>query len=96
MLYLPAPPVSGETQQNYVLFPVPFDGFPWLKCNLKNPEPVTMQILSVSGQLICTHTLSMDGLSVIALNDFNRLPPGLYFIRLISASGQQALRAMKQ
>ncbi|MEI7498957.1 MAG: S8 family serine peptidase [Bacteroidota bacterium] len=94
-LLLSAPSTSIETQQPYTLFPVPFSGSPWIKSNLKTSEQVKLEILSISGQLLCTRNLNMGSSSAIDLNDFSGMPTGVYFVRITSNSGQQVLRAIK-
>ena len=94
-LLLSVPSTSPETQPAYTLFPVPFSGNPSIKSTLKNTEPVTMEILSVSGQLLCSRNFNFNSSSAIVLNDFEGLQAGIYFLRIISSSGQQVLRAVK-
>jgi serine protease AprX len=95
MLLLSNAPTLQEPQQGYSLFPVPFSDSPWIKNNRKNPEQVKIEILSVTGQLIGVRNIYMNSSSTIALNDFDGMPSGLYFVRIISNSGQQILRAIK-
>jgi hypothetical protein len=95
LLLLSAPSTSPETQQTYTLFPVPFSGSPMLKSNLKKSELAKIEIISISGKLICTRNLKMNGSSTFELTDFDAMQSGLYFIRIISDSGQQVLRAVK-
>ncbi len=85
-----------ETQQTYTLFPVPFTASPSLKNTHTKLEQVIIEILSVSGQLICSRTLTMNGSSAIVLSDFDTMPSGFYFVRVFSQSGQQVLRAVKR
>ena len=94
-LLLSSPPVLPGPQQAYTLFPVPFTGSPWLKSNLKKSEPVKIEIISVSGQLISSRTLDLNSSSTMELNDFETTPSGLYFIRIVTPSIQQVLRAVK-
>ena len=85
-----------ETQQTYTLFPVPFTASPSLKNTHTKLEQVIIEILSVSGQLICSRTLTMNGSSTVVLSDFDTMPSGFYFVRVFSQSGQQVLRAVKR
>lgn len=94
-LVLSVPITSPEIQQPYTLFPVPFSGSPWLKRNLDKTELAKVEILSLSGQLICTHNLNMNNSSTVELSEFDAIPSGLYLIRIIGESGQQVLRAVK-
>ena len=94
-LLLSAPSISAETHPDYSLFPVPFSGSPLIKSTLMNSKPVTIEILSVSGQLLFSRSFNFTNSSAIALNDFEGLQSGLYFVRIISTSGQQVLRAVK-
>ena len=96
MFVISASSTSFEPEQSYALFPVPFTGSPWLKCNRTNSEKIRIEILSVTGQLISTQTLIVNSSSTVVLNDFNTMPSGLYFVRIISDSGQQVIRAVKQ
>ncbi|MFC2102052.1 S8 family serine peptidase [Bacteroidota bacterium] len=96
MLVITASPELVETEQTYALFPVPFTGSPWLKCNQQREEMVTIEVLSITGQLISEQTSAINGSSAIPLDVFNALPSGLYIVRVISDSGQQVLRAIKQ
>lgn len=94
-LLLTTPLISSEIKQSYALFPVPFYDAPWLKSDQKKTEMVTIEILSVTGQLIASRTISISNSSTSKLNDFNSMPSGLYFVRIRSNSGQQVLRAVK-
>ena len=96
MFVISASSTSFEPEQSYALFPVPFTGSPWLKSNLTKSEQIRIEILSFSGQLISTQTLIVNSSSTVVLNDFNTMPSGLYFVRIISDSGQQVIRAVKQ
>lgn len=87
---------SPEIHQTYSIFPVPFTGSPWLKSTRKIQEQASIEILSVTGQVICKHSIVMNSSAAVILNDFDPLPCGLYIVRMISASGQQVLRAIKQ
>jgi hypothetical protein len=94
-LLLSAPSAKSEIQSGYSLFPVPFTGSPWIKNSLNNPEQVTMEILSVSGQVLFTRNLNFNSSPAMVLSDFDALQSGVYFIRITGASGQQVLRAVK-
>jgi hypothetical protein len=94
-LLLTTPLISSEIKQSYTLFPVPFSDAPWLKSDQKKTEMVTIEILSVTGQLISSRTISISNSSTSKLNNFDTLPSGLYFVRISSNSGQQVLRAVK-
>jgi hypothetical protein len=94
-IILSAPSSSPGTQQTYTLFPVPFYSSPWLKSNLKKPEAATIEIISISGQLMSTRNLNINSSTTMELNDFNAMPSGLYLVRIISSSEQQVLRAVK-
>ncbi len=95
MLLLSTTQTLQEAQHGYSLFPVPFAGSPWIKNDRKNPEQVKIEILSVTGQVIGVRNIYMNTSSTMALNDFDGMPSGLYFVRIISNSGQQILRAIK-
>jgi serine protease AprX len=84
-----------DNQKTFNLYPVPFSGSPWLQSNLKKSEMVKIDVLSITGQLVHSISLNMNGSSTIKLNSFNTLPSGLYFVRITSGSGQQMLRALK-
>ncbi len=95
MLLLSAPSRTPEMKQPFTLFPVPFSSAPTLSSTLPKPEPVKLEILSVSGQMISTRSFDVNNASAIVLGDFDLMPAGLYFIRISSTSGQQVLRAIK-
>ena len=94
-LLLSAPSVSPETQQAFMMFPLPFTGSPLLRNTQGKSSQIKIEILSVSGQLLSTRDRSISGSSTLVLNDFDAMPSGLYFVRIISNSGQQVLRAVK-
>jgi len=94
-LLLTTPSISSEIKQSYALFPVPFSDAPWLKSDQKKTEMATIEILSVTGQLIASYTINISNSSTSKLNDFDTMPSGLYFVRISSNSGQQVLRAVK-
>jgi len=94
-LILSAPSVPNETQLPYTLYPVPFSGSPFIKTNTKNTEPVRIDIITPSGQMIHTRDISFNNSPVIELDDFEVIPSGLYFVRIISVTGQQVLSAVK-
>ncbi len=96
MLVFTAAPVMIEKEQTFLLFPIPFTSSPWLKCNLKSEELASVEILSITGQLISKRSCLMNLSSTLLLSDFDPLSTGIYIVRIISASGQQVLRAVKQ
>jgi len=87
---------TPESQETYTLFPVPFSDFPWLRINLTKQEKVTIEVLSVTGQLLFSRSLVMNGSVPVSINEFNTMPSGLYFIHIIGNSGRQVFRAMKR
>lgn len=95
MLMLSAPSNLAENQPLYSLFPVPFSGSPWLKSSLKKSVQLKIDILSFSGQLICSRNLQLNVSQAINLNDFEAIPAGVYFVRIVSAAGQEVLKAVK-
>jgi serine protease AprX len=95
MLLLSAPSTSPEPQQTYELFPVPFSGSPRLRSNLNISEMLKIEILTVSGEMICSRYLHLNSASTITLNDFEAIPSGLYFVRIIRDTGQEVLKAVK-
>ncbi|MBE0647244.1 MAG: S8 family serine peptidase [Bacteroidales bacterium] len=96
LFVITASPEGIEAEPSYALFPVPFTSAPWLKNNLLQEEEVSVAVLTITGQIICQRNLVMNGSSAALLNDFSPLPTGLYIVRIISTSGQQVLRAVKQ
>ena len=86
---------SSATQNTFSLFPVPFSTSPRLQYNLKGSEKVKIEILSITGQIICSFMPDIHGSSTFRLDAFTSLPSGLYFVRINSTIGQQVIRAVK-
>ena len=74
---------------------MPFSGAPVLKCNLNTTEPVKIEVLSISGQLVSSKTLLLGEFSVFKLDEFNGVPSGIYFLRISTGTSQQVVRAVK-
>lgn len=92
-LSTPDSPTIGQKQ--FTLSPVPFSGAPILKGNLKNPETIKVEILSVTGQLLSSNAFLFQESTAIELNDFDTFPAGIYFMRISTGTSQQVLRALK-
>jgi hypothetical protein len=82
-------------QRIFTLYPVPFTGSPWLQSKLQTSEMAKVDILSITGQLVYSLNLNINGSSTIELDAFNALPSGLYFVRINGVSGQEMIRAVK-
>jgi hypothetical protein len=72
--------VSEITSNNLILFPNPTAGF--LSINTVIDEPVTMNVYSISGQLLLT--LNYPKISKESIFDFTQLPAGIYMINIVS------------
>ena len=94
-LILSANAILPTHPETFSLSPVPFSTTTWLKSTLNTPEIIQVEILSITGQVIHSRNLNMKGSSSIRLDDFNTLPAGLYFVRIIGGSEQEVLRAVK-
>ena len=89
-------PDPGPVAQNlFTLFPVPFSSTPVLKGDLKVTETLHVDVLSVTGQLLSSKNLVIPASAAISLENFNTLPPGIYFVRITTGNHQQVLRAVK-
>ncbi len=89
-------PDPGPVAQNlFTLFPVPFSSAPVLKGDLKVTETLHVDVLSVTGQLLSSKNLVIPASAAISLENFNTLPPGIYFVRITTGNHQQVLRAVK-
>ena len=94
-LILSVNPILSTHQEKFSLSPVPFTTTTWLKSTLNTPEIIQLEILSITGKVVHTRNFSLKGSSSIRLDDFNTLPAGLYFVRIIGGSEQEVLRAVK-
>ena len=87
---------SKSAQPNmFTLFPTPFTTAPLLKNNLNVPETITVEVLSITGQLVSTKAFMIPGSSSVKLDDFSAFQPGIYFVRISSGTSQQVIRAIK-
>lgn len=87
---------TRESSSSFTLYPVPFNGSPTLACDGKSNGQVTVEIRLVAGQLISTRTIGTTAPSLTVLNEFERLPSGLFFVHIIGESGHQVLKALKR
>jgi hypothetical protein len=74
---------------------MPFTGAPMLKGNLKTAETITVEVLSVTGQLLSSKTFLFQESSAIRMEALNAVPSGIYFLRISTGTAQQVLRAVK-
>lgn len=79
----------------FTLFPVPFSASPILRGNLMTDENITVEILSVTGQLIGSGSYLFRASSAIKLDKLDNIPSGIYFLRITTSSTQQVIRAVK-
>ena len=94
-LILSTNPILPTHTETFSLSPVPFSTTTWLKSTMNTTVVIQVEILSITGQVIRSLNLNMKGSSSIRLDDFNTLPAGLYFVRIIGGSEQEVLRAVK-
>jgi hypothetical protein len=93
--YLSAVENNPIPMDQFSLFPMPFSSAPVLKGNLKTAASVTIEILSVTGQVISSQVCSFQPSGTITLADFNIFPAGIYFLRISTGNVQQVIRAVK-
>ncbi|MEI7661025.1 MAG: S8 family peptidase [Bacteroidota bacterium] len=94
-LLLSVNPVSPAGKEIFSLSPVPVSTFTWLRTLLNTRDEVRVDILSVTGQVLHTQRTGISSASPVRLDEFNRLPGGIYFVKITGNSGQQLLRAVK-
>ena len=94
-LTLSSGPVLTREIEKYSLSPVPFTTSTWLKNSMKAPATISVEILSVAGQVMYSRNLEINAGSSVRLDEFATLPAGLYFVRITGKSGQQVLKALK-
>jgi len=78
----------------FSLYPMPFAQTPVLRDNLAGSEPLTIEILSVTGQTLSTEKVPATN-GTISLSQFDSYPAGIYFLRLTSGDVKQTMRAIK-
>jgi hypothetical protein len=93
--YLSAVEKSPMPIDQFSLFPIPFSSAPALKGNLKSAGSATIEILSVTGQLLSSKAYTFQPSGTVSLTDFNNLPQGIYFLRISTGNDQQVIRAVK-
>jgi hypothetical protein len=76
--------------KNFSLTPNPAVNYTRLSLSLEKAEQVRLFVYKVSGELIFTNNYSLaSGANTISLQDLNRWQPGMYMIRINSASINQ-------
>lgn len=93
--FLSSPGIAPLHQDQFTLYPVPFTSAPVLKNNLAAPETVTVETLSVTGQLLGSKTFLFRESSAIKLDELNAWPSGIYFLRISTPTASQVIRAVK-
>jgi hypothetical protein len=86
--------VSG-TQDDFSVFPIPFSSAPYLRSNLRTQEQVLIEVLSATGQILSSTSMTLQGSTTLKLREFNAVAPGIYFLRISSGTKQQVIRAVK-
>jgi subtilisin family serine protease len=92
---LAAVAASNEVQDVFPVFPIPFSGAPYLRNNLSTAAKIQVEVLSVTGQILHSTGLNLQGAATVKLNELNALTPGIYFLRISSGTSQQVVRAVK-
>ena len=93
-LQLGVNPVQSK-QETFSLAPVPFTTTTWLRCAGGTQDKISVELLSVTGNVIQTINLNTGGASSFRLDGFSTLPAGIYFVRVTGKDGQLVLRAVK-
>jgi hypothetical protein len=93
--FLSSPGASPVAEEPFALFPIPFSTSPILKRSQKAPESITVETLSVTGQVLSTKEFSFRESSAISFNELNSMPSGIYFLKISTARGSQVIRAVK-
>jgi len=83
------------TRNQFDLYPVPFSTAPNLTGKLNVNETTSVEVLSVTGQLLSSRTFRFTGSSTVKLDDFNAFPSGIYFLRISTGTARQIIRAVK-
>ena len=89
-------PDAGPIRENqFSLFPMPFSSAPILHGSLDVQRTIKVELLSVTGQLLNSNVFVFQASSAIQLDDFNKYPSGIYFLRISTATSQEVIRAVK-
>jgi hypothetical protein len=92
---LSTPESDPISQNRFILFPTPFSASPMLKGSLNSPQKITIEILSITGQLLHSEKIALQSSSAISLDEFNMYPAGIYFVRVSTGTSLQVIRAVK-
>ena len=86
---------TQTTQLQMDIAPNPVYGDALLRMQLPQPMQADIQLIDLSGKLIWlkTHTLQ-SGIQILTLPTQN-LPSGMYFLRFVTAEGQQSRKLIK-
>ena len=79
----------------FTLFPMPFTSEPTLKYNLKGTETISVEVLTVTGQILSSKVFVSRESSTIKMDEFTAFPPGIYFVRISSGTSRQVISAVK-
>lgn len=94
-LLLSAPGSRDIPRSDFKVSPNPFKGQPVLLYTGEKSVNARVDILAVSGQLLSSRAFELGSTTSIILRDLEKVPAGLYFIRITSERGQQVIRAVK-
>jgi hypothetical protein len=93
--FLSSPGSAPDQQEQFVLYPVPFTTSPILKCNQRVPETITVETLSMAGQVLGKKEIFTGGASSVRFYELNAMPSGVYFLRISTPNSSQVIRAVK-
>lgn len=79
----------------FSLSPNPFTDAPWLQNNSRHSEDVSIEIFTLSGELLHSEKITMTSGSLVRINAFADQPSGLYITILKTVSGKQILKGAK-
>jgi len=77
--------------------PNPFRSYVKLDVDWNYVEPATIRINNAEGKMVATKKVSMEkGINFIKIDDLSKFPPGVYFLHLITATGEISQKILKQ
>lgn len=81
----------------FVVYPNPFGKKVQVKFNSDGPDQATMRIIDNNGKVIATQTDPVvKGENRLSIRNVDNLPPGIYFLELITKDKNIRTRLMKQ
>lgn len=87
--------MTREQRSAFTICPNPFKGSPVLQSNVTSPVQATIEILSITGQLLARQVKTISNGSSLTIGGFESLSSGIYLIRITDGAEQQVLRAVK-